>query len=155
MATQLILRRAMNGLAPVTAHDAEILAGVPMNREFTATLTQQRSQRQNRFYWSLLSKVVSNHPFYQRSEPLHLWLKTRLGYVEEIRFHDGKTEFKASSTAFDKMDGFEMRRFMDAAIDVLCAEVLPGVRRRELLAEVEHMLGERFDDVFKPQAVAA
>jgi hypothetical protein len=121
-----------------------------MGREFTATLTQQRSQRQNRFYWGLLGKVVANHPFYRRSEPLHLWLKTRLGYVDEIRFHDGEVQMRTTSTAFDKMDGLEMRKFMDAAIDVICTEVLPGVRRRDMLAEVERMLGVKFDAVFAP-----
>ena len=150
MATQIIVRRQFSGLVPVTAHDAEMLADVPMTRDFTATLTQQRSLKQQRFYWALLGKVVANHPFYRRSEPLHLWLKTRLGYVDEIRFHDGRVEMRATSTAFDKMDGLEMRKFVDGAIEVLCAEVLPGVRRREILAEVERMLGEKFDAIFGP-----
>lgn len=148
MATQIIVRRELPGLVAVTAYDSELLSAIPMRREFTATLTQKRSQRQNRFYWALLGKIVSNHPFYRRSEPLHLWLKTRLGYVDEIRFHDGSAEIRATSTAFDSMDGLTMRAFVDGAIDVLCAEVLPGVSRRELLSEVEDMLGDRFDNVF-------
>ena len=131
MAVQLILRRDLRGLSAVTAGDAEILSGIPMGKEFTATLSQKRSQKQSRFYWALLGKIVANHAFYRRSEPLHLFLKTRLGYVEEIRFHDGSVQMKVSSTAFDKMDGLEMRKFMDLAIDVLCSEVLPGVNRRE------------------------
>src|SRR5665213_3192161 len=105
MSMQLIVRRQMSGLVAVTAYDAELLAGIPMGREYTATLTQKRSQRQNRFYWGLLGKIVANHPFYRRSEPLHLWLKTRLGFVEEIRFHDGEIQIRATSTAFDAMDG--------------------------------------------------
>lgn len=148
MATQIIVRREFAGLVAVTAHDAELLSEIPLGREFTATLTQQRSIRQQRFYWALLGKVVANHPFYRRGEPLHIWLKTRLGYVEEIHFHDGEVQMRTTSTAFDKMDGLEMRKFMDAAIDVICTEVLPGVRRRDMLAEVERMLGVRFDDVF-------
>ena len=150
MSTELIVERSFNGLVAVTARDAEIMSEIPLGKQLTALLSLKRSQRQNRFYWCLLGKVVANHPFYRRSEPLHLWLKTRLGYVEEIIFHDGQIEMRATSTAMDKMDGLEMRKFMDAAIDVLCTEVLPGIRRGDMLREVERMLGVRFDDVFSP-----
>lgn len=151
---QLILRRDLRGLSAVTAHDSELLSSIPFGREFTATLTQKRSQRQNRFYWGLLGKIVDNHPFYRDSKPLHLWIKKRLGYVEKIIFHDGTMSEEVSSTAFDKMDGFEFRPFMDQALEVLCSEVLPGVTRRELLAEVERMLGDKYDEIF-PRAEAA
>lgn len=154
MAMQLILRRDLRGLTTVTAHDAELLSGIPMGREFTATLTQKRSQRQNRFYWCLLGKIVDNHNFYQNSKPLHLWLKTRLGYVEKIVFHDGTMRTEVSSTAFDKMDGFDIRPFMDAALEVLCTEVLPGITKRELLAEVEGMLGDRYEALFPHKEAA-
>lgn len=156
MAVEIIMcrERGRPGLHPVTAHDDEALAAIPFGKEFTATLTQKRSLPQSRFYWALLGKVVANHSFYARSEALHLWLKTRLGYVESIEFHDGTVHTRVSSTAFDKMDGFEMRRYMDLALTVLCDEVIPGMDEGALLYEVERMLGSRFEALF-PRAEAA
>ena len=77
-----------------------------------------------------------------------MFLKTRLGYVETIFFHDGSMQLQVTSTAFGKMDGFEMRKYMDLAIDVLCSEVIPGMDRRELIGEVENMLGDKFNVLF-------
>ena len=148
MALQLIVSRALVGLVPVTPHDWELLADIPMGREFGATLSMQRSLRANRFYWSILGVVVSNHPFYKTSEALHLWIKTRLGYVEEILFHDGEIITRVKSTAFDKMDAHEWRPFMEASLDVLITEVLPGIRRADLIREVEGRLGLTFEVAF-------
>lgn len=154
MAHQLIVRRELSRLVPVTAYDMEMLSAVTMGQDLSAVLTMSRSLRQNKFYWALLGKVVANHSFYKRSEALHLWLKTRLGYVEEIIFHDGEIHTRVTSTAFDAMDGLEMRKYMDAAIDVIVTEVLPGVKRHALLGEVEHMLGVKFDAVFAMREAA-
>ncbi len=101
MAVEIILRRERGrpGLHPVTAHDDEALSAIPFGKDFTATLRQKRSLPQSRFYWALLGRVVANHPFYRRAEALHLFLKTRLGYVESIEFHDGTMHTRVSSTA--------------------------------------------------------
>lgn len=150
MAVSILMRRERGrpGLHPATARDDELLAAVPFDRDFTATLTQKRSQKENAFYWTVLGKVTANHAFYRRAESLHLWLKTRLGYVEEITFHDGASHMRVSSTAFEKMDGLAMRTYMDLALSTLCAEVIPGMDRGALLAEVEGMLGLRYDALF-------
>ena len=150
MAVSILMRRERGrpGLHPASAHDDETLAAVPFDLDFTATLTQKRSQKQNAFYWTLLGKVVANHAFYQRDEQLHLWLKTRLGYIEAIEFHDGTSHMRVSSTAFDRMDGLAMRTYMDLALSTLCAEVIPGMDSGALLGEVEAMLGMTYDALF-------
>lgn len=148
MATELIVRRELTRLVPVTAYDSEMLSAIPIGRDLTAKLSAKRSQKQNSFYWCVLSKVVESHPFYMSSKAVHLAIKTRLGLVEEIHFHDGRMVTVATSTAFDNMDGTEFRGVFDNAIEIILTEILPGITRQELLGEAEAMFGAKYDQVF-------
>jgi hypothetical protein len=151
MATELILRVDLSKLVPASAHDQELLCGMGFGKEYRGVFTsaRPRSVHQNRFYWAILGKVVENHPFYRGTKPLHVWIKTRLGYFEEVRFHDGRMQIEVSSTAFDKMDPREFKTYMDAAIDVICTEVIPGLDSRRLVREIENMLGVSYEALWQ------
>ena len=47
------------------------------------------------------------------------------------------------STAFARMDGLEFRQYVNAAIEIIFNDYLPGVRRQNVFAEVEAMVGPR------------
>lgn len=157
MATTLILRVDLGKLVPASAHDQECLVDLGFGKEYAAKLTsaKPRSVQQNKFYWALLGKVVENQRHYRRSEQLHIWIKVRLGYVEEMVFHDNRTATKVSSTAFDKMDNHDFRQYMDAAIDVLVTEIIPGLKRTALIREVENMLGISYEAMWSEKRRAA
>lgn len=157
MATSLILRVDFGKLMPASAHDQEALVDLGFGKEYSAKLTsaKPRSVAQNRFYWVLLGKVVENQKHYRRAEQLHVWIKVRLGYVEEMVFHDGRTATKVSSTAFDAMDNHDFRKYMDAAIDVLVTEIIPGLQRTALIREVENMLGISYESLWVEKRRAA
>lgn len=148
MATELIVRRELNRLVPVTAYDSELLSAIPLGKDLNAKLSAKRSLKQNQFYWCVLGKVVESHPFYMSSKAVHMAIKTRLGLVEEIKFHDGRMITVVSSTAFDVMDATEFRGVFDNAIEVILSEILPGITRQELLGEAEQMFGASYETVF-------
>jgi hypothetical protein len=150
MATELIVRVESTRLAPVTALDQEHLEAMGLGSDWLGRFVsaRPRSIQQNKFYWAMLGKIVQNHPFYRRAEQLHLWVKLRLGYVEEIRFHDGDAHWRVSSTSFQRMPSREFKTFLDAAIDVLCNEVIPGLARRDLVNEIESMLHISYDSLW-------
>jgi hypothetical protein len=50
------------------------------------------------------------------------------------------------------MDQVRFREFFDAAVRVILEEVLPGVKRRALIGEVEEMLGVREREVWGEHA---
>jgi hypothetical protein len=148
MATELIMRRERGILSPATAVDLDGLMALPAGKDLTVRVTRvSRSVRQHRFFWCLLAKVAESHPHYRSAEDLAVYVKTRLGLVDEVITHHGEVLVRLKSTSFANMDQGEFTRFMNGALDVLCLDVLPGLDRSSLVAEVEAMLGIRLKDL--------
>ena len=147
MGETLNMRRRGFKLEPCSLVDEEALAEIPEGRDLTVTVKRQRSQKQHRFFWGLLQKVTDNHAEYHRPEQLLLWLKIRLGYVDEVRFHDDKVWWVAKSISFNAMGQDEFKKFFDVALDVLIAEVIL-VDRKDLIREVEDMVGFKLEEVW-------
>ena len=138
----IIMRRSGDRLVPVAEWERERLLEIPEGRDLTVKITRTRSARQHRLFWALMQLVVINHPYYVRAEQLVEWLKIRLGYVEEVMFHDGQMLTKVSSISFGTMGQDAFQKFFNMALDVVTNEVLAGTSRDELLKELEEMLGE-------------
>lgn len=137
-----MLRRSGDRLVPVTEWDREQLLEYPEARDLTVRISRTRSAKQHRLFWALMQKSVENHPYYLRPEQLVEWLKIRLGYVEEIMFHDGQMLTKVSSISFGAMGQDDFRKFFDLAVHIIVTEVLTGTHTDDLLREIEQMLGE-------------
>jgi len=90
----------------------------------------------------MMQIVVDNHPYYLRPEQVVEWLKLRLGYVEEIMFHNGDILTKLSSISFSSMGQSEFQDFFNKALYVIVTEVIP-ISRQELIDELETILGEK------------
>lgn len=145
MASEIVLRRSGDRLIPVTEWDRENLLEYPEGRDLTVRISRTRSAKQHRLFWALMQKTVDNHPYYLRPEQLVEWLKIRLGYVEEIMFHDGKIMTKVSSISFAAMGQDQFRKFFDLAVHIIVTEVLTGIHEDDLLREIEAMLGEKIE----------
>jgi len=139
----VIMRRSGDRLVPVAEWERERLMEIPEGRDLTVKITRTRSAKQHRLFWALMQKSVENHPYYVRGEQLVEWLKIRLGYVEEVMFHDGQMLTKVSSISFGSMGQDAFQKFFNMALDVITGEVLPGTDREDLIREVEKMLGEK------------
>ena len=138
----VIMRRHGDRLVPVAEWERERLMEIPEGRDLTVKITRTRSARQHRLFWALMQLVVKNHPYYLRAEQLVEWLKIRLGYVEEVMFHDGQMLTKVSSISFGSMGQDEFQSFFNLVVDVLTTEVIPGTDRDALISEVEAMLDD-------------
>jgi hypothetical protein len=154
MATELLIRVQGLHLVPATAGDQELIDALPQGKEYVAKLASanKRSVLQNRFYWGLLGKVVENQDFYSSTSGLHFWLKIKLGYVEQIEFHSGQMVTRVASTAFERMESDEFKLYLDAAINVICQEIIPGMQSARLVREVESMLGLSYDALWQRRA---
>lgn len=139
----IIMRRHGDKLVPVAEWERERLLEIPEGRDLTVKVSRTRSPKQHRLFWALMQKVVDNHPYYVRAEQLVEWLKIRLGYVEEVMFHDGQMLTKVSSISFGTMGQDAFQKFFNLALDVITTEVLPETSKEDLLREVEQMLGEK------------
>lgn len=151
MPENILMRRTGNHLVPCAALDEEALAEFPEGRDLNVSVSRTRSHKQHRFFWALLKKLCENHDTYQRPEQLLLWLKIRLGYVEEVRFHNEQVWWVAKSTSFNSMGHEEFKKFFDAALDVIVSEVIPGLNADHLVREVEQMVGFKFSEIWDKQ----
>lgn len=140
----IIVRRSGDKLVPVTEWDRERLLEIPEGKDLSIRVSRTRSARQHRLFWALMQIVVDNHPFYVRGEQLVEWLKIRLGYVDEIMFHDGSMMTKVSSISFTSMGQDEFQKFFNLALYVIITEVVP-VSREQLLDQLEAVMGEKVE----------
>lgn len=138
------MRRSGDKLVPVTEWDREALLEIPEGRDLTVKVSRTRSAKQHRLFWALMQIVVDNHPFYLRSEQLVEWLKIRLGYVDEIMFHDCSTMMKVSSISFAAMGQEGFQKFFNLALYVIITEVVP-IGREQLINELEAVIGEKVE----------
>ena len=148
MAEVIYVRRRGSKLEPCSLVDEEALQEFPTEKDLSVTISRTRSTKQHRFFWAILNKICENHAEYRRAEQLLLWLKIRLGYVEEVRFHDDQVWWVAQSISFNAMDQEEFRKFFHAALDVIVAEVIPGLNTSELIVEIEQLLGFRLTELW-------
>jgi hypothetical protein len=148
MPETIYVRRKGNSLHPCSKADEEALSEFAEGRDLSCTLTRPRSTRQHRFFWAILQKICHNHEVYNRPEKLLLWIKIRLGYVEEVRFHGDQTWWVAKSTSFNAMGQDEFRKFFDATLDCIVTEVIPGLDAKHLIQEVEEMLGFSLQEIW-------
>lgn len=155
MAHEMMMRREYSRLVPMTPHDLEILEQLSPMKPVTVLVRQSRSPRHHRFFWALLAHVCKGHPVYQKAEQLHLALKYSLGYFDKLTLHDGEVIPIVSSTSFAKMDQVEFKAFFDDALQLILSEIVPDVRRRDLLAPVEQMLGMSYGDLWSDNEPAA
>ena len=139
----IIMRRNGDRLVPVAEWERERLLEIPEGRDLTVKISRTRSPQQHRLFWALMQLVVENHPYYVRAEQLVEWLKIRLGYVEEVMFHDGKLLTKVSSISFGAMGQDDFRKFFALALDVITTEVIPDVSRSDIIKELNTMLGDK------------
>ena len=140
----IIVRRSGDKLVPVTEWDRERLLDIPEGKDLSIRVSRTRSAKQHRLFWALMQIVVDNHPFYIRGEQLVEWLKVRLGYVDEIMFHDGSMMTKVSSISFTSMGQDEFQKFFNLALHVIITEVVP-VSREQLLDQLEAVMGEKVE----------
>jgi hypothetical protein len=138
-------------LVPATNLDRDFLSKYPPHTLLKCKITRPRSGAHHRLFFGLLHLVVENQERYRTVDELLMYVKTALGYVEKIVFHDGTHIFVTQSIAFDKMGQDEFREFFDKAVDLIIAEVLPGVSRKTLIKNVEKMLGVSSIDLHKSE----
>ena len=138
----IIMRRHGDKLVPVAEWERERLLEIPEGRDLTVKVSRTRSPKQHRLFWALMQKVVDTHPYYVRAEQLVEWLKIRLGYVEEVMFHDGQMLTKVSSISFVTM-GQDAFRSFSIWLSMSSRQVLPETSKEDLLREVVQMLGEK------------
>jgi hypothetical protein len=144
MDEKVFLRKQGGRLVPAWAHDADLLARVPEGTVVSTALRRPRRPRHHRWWWALMTKVADSHPFYASSEQVCDHIKFRLGMVDTtvvVVGEDVHTMMRPQSIAFESMGQDTFKAFCEKGLDIICAEILPGVEREDLRREIDAMIG--------------
>lgn len=126
-------------LLPLTPLGSAMLATIPIGEEIDIKIARERSLPQHKLFWALLEHVAKASAF-ETPEKLLAAIKLRLGRYDLLAMPNGKVVPVPQSISFGKMPQDEFRKFFDQAVELICAEVVPGADKDGLLAEVEAML---------------
>jgi hypothetical protein len=138
MVAILVCRHGSN-LVPADPMAAEDIERLSPSKALMVEVKQPRSLPQHRLLFALLRKVTDNMDGVTENALLS-WLKVKLGYIEHMPLGFGRSYAAPASISFAAMSQPDFREFFDRAVDLICAEVIPGLDKPALLREVNKML---------------
>lgn len=138
--TGLLMYRRGSTLVPADRLAAEDVEKLALGKPVLVEARQPRSLPHHRLLFALLRKVTENMDGVTEHALLS-WLKVKLGHVEHMPLGFGRSYEAPASISFTAMPQPEFRAFFDGAVDLICREVIPGLGKPELLAEVYDMVG--------------
>jgi hypothetical protein len=111
-------------------------------RQLRVAITYDRSSKHNRWFHKLIGVVADG--LGMDPAVLKIELKHKAGLFDQItvsRVFGVHVDYR--STAFKEMDEPDFTAFRREAVDILFTDYLPGVKRKDVYAQVEDLTGER------------
>lgn len=134
--------RGEMGLFPNSEMAEEDLVPIARDQEVMASLRREKNIQALRYLWGLVHKVADNTDLFLDKDDAMEAFKVRVGYSKSIYDpHSRKIEVRGKSLT--RISDERLRLLTDAITTVICNEILPGIKRKELREEVEAMLRER------------
>lgn len=132
-ASTILCRRIGGALWPDDPKSADAIRKIPRHTMVPVRLLRERNLESLALYWRVLERVVEATGRWRSAEELHLALKIATGRIEEVKLITGRRVLVPESVAFDQMSQDEFTRYFDAAMRVLCEEVMGGCSIEELI----------------------
>lgn len=129
----ILMRRVGGMLHPADEKAAKLLRKIPPKVPIAVRILRHRNPAQNAMYWAVLERVVESTGRWRTPEELHLALKIATGMVTSMVLLDGRKILVPDSTAYDQMSEDDFSAYMDAALKIICNEVMGGISVDELL----------------------
>lgn len=134
-----VFRKTLDGLRPVDETGQGILRKFKLGAEVAVDLKQPRNLKHHRKMFALLEKVVENQERFTNARQLLAAIQIATGYTERVRVR-GVVHEVPTSIAFHNMSQEEFEQLYDRSVDFILSDVLPGLGRAELEAEIQEML---------------
>ena len=140
----LVKRRARyvgeTGLFPTNPMASEDLALTGDGTEVMCSWYSPRNLKALNFLWGLVHKAQENTDYWSDRYKAMDWLKDRVGYVKPGRDPETREWVPRRPKSLKRISDQELRFLTDRIIDVICAEVMPGMKANDLKKEIEEML---------------
>jgi hypothetical protein len=118
---------------------ADDIAPVAMHEETMHRITSERNLQALRFLWGLVHKVAENTDYFLDKDDAMEKLKVRVAYSKSV--YDPHTrEIVVRGRSLKKISAEALRTLTDRIADIVCAELMPGMRRNDLYREIEEMI---------------
>lgn len=143
--TIMIKRRAYYkgeiGMFPAGEIFEQDLVPIKMGDEVINRFYSERNIKALRYLWGLVHLVADNTDRYLDKDEAMEDLKLRAAFTRVLTDKDGKLELRPRSLT--RVSDEELRVLTAKIIDIICRELLPGMKHDHLRREVEEMVGDR------------
>jgi hypothetical protein len=144
--TTLTKRRALYkgeiGMFADNEISANDIANFPLDSEIMHTMSQPKNIMALRFLWGLVHKVQQNTDYWLDRYKAMEFLLHKINYTRVVIDFETKKP-KEVPRSLAKAGNEELRLVTDRIADFVCAEVIPGMAKDDLIREIKEMLGER------------
>lgn len=128
------------GLFPNDPMAQEDIDQFAINALLLASLSCPRTIEALRFLWGVVHKTVENTDIWLDKDAAMDDLKRRAHYTKTL--YDRKTnELVARPKSLKHISSEQLRLLTDRIMDIICADVLPGMKKNDLRREIEEMVG--------------
>ena len=135
MASEFLALRRLNSLRPTDEAGEEILRRIPADAILSVRISRPRNPRHHAKFFAMLGLILKNQDHYKSIDELLDVCKLQIGHCKTIQTRRGP-ERTPLSISFAAMDQTQFDGFYDRAVDWVLTDVIPGLRRAELDAEV-------------------
>ena len=136
MSTSQIMVKRLGALRPTDDSGVEAMRKIGDGELVKVTWTRPRNIRFHNKFFGMLGIVLKNQEHYKSMKELLGVCKLGIGHVHVVQTPQGEVRWPAS-ISFANMGETEFSAFYDRAVDWVLREVIPGLQRQHLDAEVE------------------
>lgn len=140
--TTLVKRAALYvgeiGFFPSSQMASEDIAPAKMNSEVVCSFYSPRNLEALKFLWALVHKVADNSARWLDKDEAMEDLKMRARFARFVQLNSGKVELRPKS--LKRINDEQLRLLTDKIMDIICEEIIPGMKKNDLRKEIELML---------------
>jgi len=127
------------GFFPSNPVSADDIAPFTMGGETIHVIREDRKIEALKFLWGLVHKTADNSDRWLDKDEAMDDLKLRARFARFVLNNDGKVELRPKS--LKRIDNETLRLLTEKIMDIICREIIPGMKKNDLRKEIELMLG--------------
>lgn len=147
MPIEIVCVRQGQKLAPLSEADVAELDRFPLRRALSVVVDAHAPQGLERWYRALCNYLAKGTGAFPDGDAVHRMLMLRSSKVESAYVDPAGHLAKATIVSTKYWGHAEWRAYVDYVVPIILAEMLPGVRSRDIRATIDRMVGVCFDDV--------
>ena len=134
-----VFRKHLSHLVPADADAETLMRSVKHDEAVMIEVKRPRNLRHHRLFWALMNMIWENQEHYKSPQEVCAAFKLAVGHVDIIKTKRGTVAIP-KSISFAKMDQVEFNQFFERALEFAVTEVIPGLGKEDLRAEVQMMV---------------